>query len=295
MKTFDRATLTVVDPKYQFAPGSTEKRPSTTYDVSMTTVFVRDDDLGSPVESLDRFNAVFIDRKIPVAYQVVPALLHDDVAEWSIDQQRRNPGLVELHQHGNLHEQTLNGTHLYSEFAGDVPEADQRVALADGRSELADRLGAAFDPTVFTPPAHKYGPTTLALLGEMGVRVLSCGVHPGLLPRVVYTAGRLGRRVRIAGHTISYHGRRLPGGELTEWSCAIDVDQDGKGNRVNRSLEDLRAQFTRARAELDVVGLMLHHEGYDGAEKFDALERFLDELVQDPTVQFAALGSLPDA
>jgi len=260
----------------------------------VTTVFVRDDDLGKPFAPLDRFHALFVDREIPVAYQVVPAFLDDETAAQAVGYQRSAPHLVELHQHGNRHEQELDGVHLWSEFAGDASEADQRAAITDGRDRLAAMLGESFDPRVFTPPAHKYGPTTLRVLDELGVRVLSCGVHTSTAARAVYAAGRVLRRVRVGNRTISHHGRSLPGTGIRERSCALDIDQDGNGNRMNRTADELASQFAAARRHLAVVGLMFHHEGYDDPTKFDHVERFLDGLLTDPTVQFVPLGSLAD-
>ncbi|MEZ5165907.1 MAG: hypothetical protein R2695_05205 [Acidimicrobiales bacterium] len=259
-----------------------------------TRVFVRDDDLGKPFAALPRFHRMFVDRGIPIAYQVVPSFLDGDTAAEARAMHDAHPDLVELHQHGNRHEQMLDDAHAWSEFAGSAPYADQLTTLGEGRERLTALLGPAFDPSVFTPPAHKYGPTTVRALEALGVRIISCGVHTDRLARAVYATARLTRRVRYGNRTLSHHGRRLPGSRITEWSCAIDVDQDGNGNRVTRSADELRRAFGDARRHLDVVGLMLHHECYDDDRKFAALEAFLDELAGDQSVRFVALGSLED-
>ncbi len=260
---------------------------------STTKVFIRDDDFGKPFEWRNQFHSMFVDRQVPIAYQVVPFFLDRSTAAEARAMREAHPRLVEFHQHGTRHEQTLRGEPVWSEFAGDEPYESQLATVLEGRGRLVDLLGEHVDLRVFTPPAHKYGPATLRALEDVGVTTLSCGVHVNLTARVAYGLGRMGKRVRIGNRTISHHAKRLPHSQIREWSCAIDVDQDGHGNRLTRSASELMKRFSLARRRIEVVGLMFHHECYTDNQKFDVIESFLDELCDDETIQFVSLGSLP--
>ncbi|RMH72073.1 MAG: hypothetical protein D6683_14160 [Actinomyces sp.] len=258
-----------------------------------TLVFFRDDDVGAPCDAFDRFARLFVQREIPVAYAVVPAFLTPDTAEHVRTLAADHAPLVSFHQHGTEHRQELRGRPVWSEFAGRIPIERQRDIVGAGRERLTDLLGDAFDGEVFTPPAHKYTVDTVRVLDELGVRILSAGVHTGRVARLAYGVGHLLSTTSLAGRTVSWHGRCLPGGRVTEWSCAIDVDQDGRGHRVTRSAEELAALFRHLRRHLDVIGVMTHHECYTDEEKFTALAGFLDLLADEPDVRIVDIHELP--
>ncbi len=258
-----------------------------------TTVFFRDDDVGQMTPALRDVMALLIAEGVPCSYQVVPAFLDREAAEALQATKLRHPGLVHLNQHGNRHEQVLGGERVYSEFAGGRPLAEQQREIEAGRRKLEDWLGPAFDPTLFTPPCHKYDDATILALEAAGFRMLSAGVQSDPLSQVYYGIGaRLGR-VAFLGKRVSYHGGRVAASGLIELSVCIDVDEakDAAGHRIDKDDERLWQEFERCRRRLPIVGVMLHHACCDRPEKLAWLSAFVRRLKADPEV---AIASIPE-
>lgn len=256
-----------------------------------TTVFFRDDDVGSLAQPLRNVVEVLIDEEVPCSYQVVPEFLTAEAAAFMKSAKADHPGLLLLNQHGLRHEQTLDGEHRYSEFDGHRSYPDQRRDIEQGRAMLVDLLGDSFDPDVFTPPCHKYDDTTVRILAELGFEILSAGVKVDPISRLYYGVGGSLGRVSLLGKRVSYHGGRTPGGRLCEVSVCIDVDEDvdSAGQKIEKSLDDLWGEFERCRARLPVVGVMLHHGKCEG-RRVETLRGFVRRLKGDPGVVF---GSIP--
>ena len=263
----------------------------------MTQVFFRDDDVGPLTPALRRVMELLAAARVPCNYEVVPANLSPEAAKYLAEARAAHPGLVSLNQHGNIHEQTLNGEHVWSEFAGGRPYAEQLAAIREGRDRLRDALGDDFGARVFTPPCHKYDETTLRALADLGFDVLSAGFQTDRLAQWYYAAGRRLGRVSWLGRRVSYHAARLPRVPLVEVSCAIDVDedQDAAGQRIEKSEAQLAREFARARRVHPVVGVMLHHATYETDAKRDVLAAFLARLRADRDVRFTTVEAIADA
>ncbi|MEM7143315.1 MAG: DUF2334 domain-containing protein [Actinomycetota bacterium] len=245
-----------------------------------TIVFFRDDDLVELDDATRHVATVLADADVPVNYQLIPAAIPDDAVADLIALRRAAPDLVRYNQHGWRHEATVNGASTPAEFSGHPDPADQRDWIGAGKGRLADLLGEAHDPRVFTPPNHAYDATTLEVLASQGFDIISAGFRPSWQARAVYAAGRLLGRVDVGGRAISRHTRRGPSG-LRELSVSVNVDMDQLGARVTRDSADLIAQFEAARAATDVVGVMLHHQCWVPSErdaKTDAIEEFVAHL-----------------
>jgi len=259
-----------------------------------TLVFLRDDDVGEWTAALEHLVGLLLELGIPCHYQVVPRYLDADTAGKIRRLKGGDPELVHFNQHGLNHEQQLDGRSVYSEFAGGRPIEDQRADIAEGRDRLADALGEAFSSDVFTPPCHKYDHNTLRVLQEAGFEALSAGVRVDFASRLYYGLGRRLGRVEFLGKRVSYHGCSTPVSGIREVSASIDIHegQDAAGNRIDKTLEDLRREFSVSRGRLRAVGLMMHHEACDTEEKRRVLRLFLQELLADPTVCFVRLDDL---
>lgn len=259
-----------------------------------TTVFFRDDDVGAWTELLRFHVELMIEYTVPCHYLVVPAYLDDACARALRDLKQRAPALVHFNQHGSTHEQQVGGEIVYSEFAGGRPYADQRADIEKGRDQLAGRLGEAFEGDVFTPPCHKYDEATLEALRDLGFDTLSAGIRVDPVSRLYYGIGRALRRVDWLGKRVSYHCGVVPRTGLNEVSATIDSheDVDGQGARVDKTADQLWAEFEDARRHLDVVGIMNHHQACETPEKQAALRTFVARLAADPSVRFADLLDL---
>ncbi len=259
-----------------------------------TIVFFRDDDVGELTDPLRFHVDLLLEHGIACHYQVVPCYLDAEAAGWLRRVKAEHADLVHLDQHGLRHEQTLGGELVYSEFAGGRDFDDQLTDIREGRDRLADALGDAFSAQVFTPPCHKYDARTLRALGELGFDTLSAGIRTDLPSRLYYAIGRGLGRVDFLGRRVSYHCQRTPQPELAEVSCTIDVhqDTDARGERLDKALDRLWAEFEAARARLDCVGVMTHHQVCDTPELQATLRRFVEKLHAEPGVRFAALRDL---
>src|SRR5687768_10436337 len=120
----------------------------------MVRVFFRDDDVGELTEQLQWLVDLFLDRRLPVSYQVVPMLLSRETASYMKARQASTPRLIRMNQHGLKHSQLIKGKHYWSEFAGHRPYADQLTDIQLGKRILEDSLGDSFDSSLFTPPQH---------------------------------------------------------------------------------------------------------------------------------------------
>ncbi len=261
----------------------------------MTKVFFRDDDVGELTGPLRTVVEILTAEGVPCSYQVVPSFLTEEAARWIGGVRAEHPDLVFLNQHGFRHEQTIGGEHRYSEFDGGRPYEEQKRDIEEGRVVLRDMLGEHFDAHLFTPPCHKYDDTTVSILGELGFRVLSAGVKVDAISRVYYGLGRALGRVSLLGKRVSYHGQATPIAGVCEVSVCIDVDEDvdAAGEKIEKSCDDLWAEFERCRAALPVVGVMLHHQKCEGARP-ETLREFIERLKADPDVEFASLDAIAE-
>lgn len=257
-------------------------------------MFFRDDDVGLLTPALRAVMALLVEEGVPCSYQVVPALLDAETAAFLRELHARHPGLIHLNQHGNRHEQTLAGQHVYSEFAGNRPSAEQKREIEQGYKRLEDLLGSAFDASLFTPPCHKYDDATVAVLESLDFRILSAGVKADPLSQLYYALGaRLGR-IALLGKRVSYHGRRVGSSKLVELSVCIDVDEDldRAGNRIQKDTDRLWTEFSRCRRRLPLVGIMLHHQCYDRPEKLEWLRGFVRRLKLEPGVMLTSIPAI---
>lgn len=259
-----------------------------------TAVFFRDDDVGACSGALRSVVELLLAEGVPCNYQIVPALLEPQTAEYLRAQRARHPGLIELNQHGHRHRGVSGGQADWAEFGGGRSEDEQRREIRAGRETLQRLLAGDFGASIFTPPCHKFDAATLRALGSLGVAVLSAGVRTGALARIHYGVGRALGRAFLFGQKVSHHGGRIPGFELAELSVAIDVDEDldRRGARLEKTAAQLASEFECARRLHPIVGVMLHHETYQSARKLDTLRQFIRNSKRDPSVGFRTLEAL---
>jgi hypothetical protein len=245
-----------------------------------TQIFLRDDDVGGWTPALAQFVACFREAGLPVSYQAIPALLTDEAADHLRAFHAAQPELCDFGQHGLAHEMTVAGKRLTWEFGRERDYATQREVIAAGKAIMQAKLGSAFSGTVFTPPRHRFDGNTVRALHAEGFTVLSAAAYADPLRRMVYRIGRTAGLGSLGNRGITYHPGDRPEAPLRELSIAVAVDD---GARVQRKVEDVLAEIAQARRHSDIVGLMFHHQAWDG----DAGAHFLRDLAK-------ALQTLPD-
>lgn len=252
--------------------------------------FIRDDDVDQLTDALRGFVRTFAERGLPVSYQIIPALLTDECAEFMLGAERDYPGLVEFGQHGLHHQMTLGGRHLLREFGPERSLEQQQADIDEGQAQLKAKLGRS--ATVFTPPQHKYDRNTVIAAARAGHRVFSAAYYPTPHHQLIYALGRSLGVSSLKHHGISYNGRRRPEAALGEVSIAIDVD-DGKAIRY--AAADLGPAVDRASRVTSTIGFMFHHAMYQGAEGRASLARTADRLRDFGAERFDRLSELGEA
>jgi predicted deacetylase len=166
---------------------------------SPVSVFVRDDDAGWGTGRLHALLDLTQRHGVPIDVAAIPAAID---AQLSCDLRRivdRSDGSVSVHQHGYAH---INHEPAgrKCEFGASRSSAAQRDDISLGRRVLQDRLGMDLPP-IFTPPWNRCSDVTVAILAELGFKVLSRDVatpcaHHGIaeLPVHLDWTGRRGIR-----------------------------------------------------------------------------------------------------
>lgn len=247
--------------------------------------FVRDDDIGALTPALTHFVEAFIGQAIPVSYQIIPAQLTDECAQYMLEKARVHPQLIEFGQHGLHHRMTLGGKQLKREFGPERSYDDQFNDICEGQRLLRLKLGT--DVKLFTPPQHKFDKHTLEALAAAGHTLFSAASYPTLHHRAAYALGRALGLSSIRHHGISYHGRLRPDAKLQELSISIAVDN---GRRITCPAAMLDSALRRAATHTDKIGLMFHHGVY--ADRPAELTAIIARLSIYPARQFQKLGDL---
>ena len=257
-----------------------------------THFFVRDDDVGALTPELVAFVNAFVARRIPVSYQIIPARLTDDCAEFLLSALRAHPDLIEFGQHGLNHQLRLGRRVVAREFGPERTYQQQSSDIELGLEILRTRLGTEAPITVFTPPQHKFNRDTIKAVAAVGHRTFSAACYPTPHHQFAY---RLGRRFGLSSvrhQGISYHGARRPEAALVELSISIAVD-DGRRRRL--SPDRTPAALARSARSSGFVGLMFHHDVYGDEAGKTELEAIADQLAAWPSGGFQLLGDLAGA
>ncbi|MDP3748419.1 MAG: DUF2334 domain-containing protein [Phenylobacterium sp.] len=251
--------------------------------------FVRDDDIGALTPAVTTFVEAFVARGIPVSYQIIPARLSAECADYLLAVERDHPGLIEFGQHGLTHQMMRGAKQLKREFGPEKSLDEQTADIAEGLRLLRARLGQDRDISLFTPPQHKFDRNTLLAAAAAGHRVFSAACYPTPHHRLAYALGRRLGLSSIRHHGISYHGLDRPEARLREISIAIAVDN---GRAITCKSGDIPAALARAAARTDTVGLMFHHAVYADAPQ--ELAAIVQRLAEIPPARFHRLGDLAE-
>lgn len=254
--------------------------------------FIRDDDVGELTDALRFFVQTFAERRLPVSYQIIPAQLTPQCADYLLETEAANPGLIEFGQHGLTHHMELGGERLNREFGPERDLTEQQAIIDEGLALLKAHLGADRRISVFTPPQHKYDANTIKAVARAGYTVFSAAYYPTTHHQLIYALGRRLGLSSLRQHGISYNGRSRPEAAVNEVSIAVDVD-DGKAIRYGA--DAIPGIVDRARRYTDAVGFMFHHFRYDAPAERRVLTSLADRLADYGVSNFRQLSSLGGA
>ncbi len=256
-----------------------------------TSLFLRDDDIGPMDEAARQFVDIFLERGLPVSYQLIPARLTAECARWLAGLAAAHPGLVQFGQHGHTHEMEVNGRREYYEFGPERTLDQQQRIIATGRARLQSLLGPQWSGRLFTPPRHRYDRNTLKALAAEGFSILSASAWPGAGPQAAYRLGRALGLTRLGRGGIPRHGARRPESPLLELSVSVAVDH---GPPVRRTVDEVIGEIAAARRRTPIVGLMFHHNAWKGPGGGDFLKRLADALLRLPDTSVEPIETLAD-
>lgn len=228
-------------------------------DLNGTRLFVRNDDVGALTDTLRYFVETFAVLEVPVSYQIIPAQLTDECAQWLRARWLENPHLIEFGQHGLEHQMVVRGRQLLREFGPERSLPEQQAVVDEGRRRLRQMLGDDVPIPVFTPPQHKYDRNTLTAVAHAGYRIFSAAAYPSRRHRAAYRFGRALGLSSIKHHGISHHGATRPEADLYEISVGVVADD---GRVIRTRARSMSRAVGQAAAVSDVVGIMFHHEVY---------------------------------
>lgn len=253
------------------------------------SLFVRDDDVGELTPELRNFCETFARLGVPVSYQVIPARLTPDCADYLLDLHARHPALIEFGQHGLHHKMTLGGRQLKREFGPERSLDDQRADIAEGSRLMREHLGDLGAVTAFTPPQHKYDRNTVLAAAAAGHRVFSGASYPTAHHQLAYRLGRSLGLSSVRHHGISYHGRRRPEADLIEVSISLAMDD---GRKIRLKGTGLHRAIKTAARLTNRVGLMFHHALYQSQGAQRQLTATVEVLAALGTDRFVHLSHI---
>jgi hypothetical protein len=230
--------------------------------------FIRDDDVGELTDALRFFVETFVERRLPVSYQIIPSLLTSECAEYLRQVEAANAGLIEFGQHGLTHRMKWAGQELDREFGPERSLDEQRAVIGEGLALLKAHLGEA---------------------AEAGLTVFSAAYYPTVRHQAAYALGRRLGLSSLKHQGISYHGRERPEAAMREVSIAVDVD-DGEVARY--APEAISGIVRRASRYTDTIGFMFHHFMYATPDARQTLVALADRLAAYGEENFHRLGAL---
>lgn len=222
-------------------------------------VFFRDDDAGWADDRLFEMLDVFERHETPVDLAVIPFALEPALADRLLQRQRKQPGLLGLHQHGARHV-NHEVTGRKCEFGPSRSRDDQSADIGAGRQRLERLLGGS-DP-IFTPPWNRCTQVTADCLARLGFRALSQDL----------SAPRPG----------NVFLERLP--VAVDW-CKWREGPESSWPSLGRRVADALA------GDAGPVGIMLHHAAMDGDDR-SRLDALLSTFARSENVRCHRMVSL---
>ena len=230
-------------------------------------IFFRDDDAAELSENLKQLIDIFTSHHVPIHLSVIPALLTQECGDYLVKKVKESGGLIEIGQHGYIHNDysLARGRLGKYEFGPKRSYQQQRADITRGRVILRKRFGDGVG--VFTPPWHGFDNNTLRALSHEGFEAISAA-HRELNGHDFHGLGSI-------PININFNKRNDDGGWVTEENVEI-VKKISRVAGLN-------------------VGILLHHEAFNGKDEFRQLAELLRFLKNRKYAEFVHLSKWQEA
>jgi len=134
--------------------------------------FIRNDDVSTFSEPLRKFVNFMLIHKIPIIYGVIPARLEKETAVLLREAKEKNPGLLDIVQHGYAHDNYAPFGEKKYEFGEGRSYDRQLHDITEGMKIMHRWFGDLVTPG-FIPPYHADDPNTIDAIEALGIPLYS--------------------------------------------------------------------------------------------------------------------------
>jgi len=248
------------------------------------TIFFRNDDVYKLTDELAAVTKLFLNKRIPICHGVIPAKVTPETVSWLREMKKKNPGLIEIDQHGFKHRRRY-------EFGGSRSYQQQLKDAKHGREMMVRYFGKDFSE-IFTLPWQSGNKDNIRVLVNLGYKAFSGNYSIGFYPKVFYALGRLLRKNNLFGYRVSYQGyEEILGYKIKEISVSIDLVRDYQKKKIKRKNEFIE-EFNRIKKSENVLGIMVHHYVFNTDSKIEDLGSILEFLKGQPEFLFKRMEDL---
>ena len=238
-------------------------------------VYIRNDDVYRLDKTFLKVFRLFKKYKIPLVYAVIPKPTTKELAAFLNREKEKNPGLLDIVQHGWSHANHNRGIGPKFEFGRTRSARQQEKDIVCGDGKMLKLFGSNFTPA-FVPPCHGYDQTTLRLINKLNIPIFS------------------------AGRPTGYKYRKFK--ELPTSFSLNDHDENGK--YVFLGTHALIKKFPKILlGPGKFIGILFHHHTLRQSKDFKGLEdllKYLSTLRKNKSIKFLLFskiavldGSLP--
>jgi peptidoglycan/xylan/chitin deacetylase (PgdA/CDA1 family) len=211
--------------------------------------FIRNDDVWTLDREFRFFFDLALERDLPVIYAVIPGKMERGLVRFLCQAKERTPHLLDIVQHGWLHENHSRKVATKYEFGPSRAYGAQQEDIRQGFKKMRMAFGENFIPA-FVPPYHGYDQRTFRVLHEEGFRVLS------------------------AGHCSSQKSKGL-----IEMPAQVSFSCYEKGRPKIKNAREVVRTLARGIYGRALSGIVTHHEDFSNAVFRKQLMLFFDCIV----------------
>ncbi|TSC93551.1 MAG: Radical SAM domain-containing protein [Candidatus Berkelbacteria bacterium Licking1014_85] len=227
-------------------------------------IFFRDDDVCRLNQSFLSFFKLFLRRRVPMVYGVIPARLENKLADFLLKQKKKNPDLIDIAQHGWSHRNYGFKTRSKYEFGSSRKYIEQKIDILKGYLQMHKGFDADFSK-IFIPPFHGYNFDTLKIINFLAERK---NIN-------IFSSG---------AKTFPKEKKFLDLPTLINFSPQQNFCNE---KYLKEILESIHKNFQNHSA----LGILFHHEKYD-FKKRQLIKKFLHSLKKYQPIDFVLPSKL---
>ncbi len=243
-------------------------------------VFFRNDDVRKDLDlALQELTDIFIKYRVPVSHAIEPANVSQKVVQWLLDLKQKNPGLIEIIQHGYDHK--IKNIMQRGEFGGERTYEEQFMELKKGKELMDNYFGDQWF-SAFTFPYSPFNRAAITALNDCNFKVLSTNFDRNRVKRVFYLAGHVLNKGLLWGHRVSWNLKNYPKTNLFVIDVNISFIRkyiDAGVSCVMNSL-DFMINETKKYSAYKTIGILLHHRYHNTGEKIKLVEDYLNWIMK---------------